>query len=165
MYKQYLATPNDEENISYILLHTGLAKNEKEAKELASKELARGDSYLIAEKDDKLAGLVSWLYHGAYRHGLTELCHIGVLPEFRGVRAEIGKNTTAYELFFGLVKHSKEYFEQHNSRLHRVFLWTHANNEISRKFYERKCGMKLGAIIKDHFRKEVDECYYSLDFD
>ena len=59
---------------------------------------------------------------------------------------------------------AKEFFKKHNSKLRKLYLLTHADNERAHKFYE-KMGLKRETTLKDHYYKNKDEYVFSMFFD
>jgi ribosomal protein S18 acetylase RimI-like enzyme len=147
------AKDDDLELVAETLFKGGLAKTLKEGKDMFLRESKRGDVYLIALEGKKPLGIVSWIFQGAYRHELSELYHICVLPEARG--KGVGK-----KLFFALLDDINSVYEKKNKKLRKLYLLTHADNITAQKFYE-KIGMVHEASLKDHFYKGKDEFVYA----
>jgi len=151
------ATVNDAEGIAKVLVSFYNMGNLEEGKETFTNERAKSHHYIVAEDKGKIIGLVTWLMHGLPKHGLAELDRIVVLDEAKG-------KGVAKQLFDALVKEAKEFFEKHNSKLRKLYLLTHSNNERAQKFYE-KIGFKHETALKQHYYKDKDEFVFSMFFD
>ena len=142
------ATEKDKVLCAEVLLASGLAKSEEEAKNAVEKEFQRGDHYILAEEDGKPLGLVTWIAQGSPRHELIELYHIGVLPDAR-------RKGVAVKLFEQLEHDANEYLQSEGFHLRKLYLLTHEENVAAKKFYE-KVGMHQEATLKDHFGKKPE---------
>ena len=94
--------------------------------------------------------------HGLPKHQLAELDRIAVLPEYKG-------KGVAQKLFNALVKDAKEFFKKHNSKLRKLYLLCHADNQRAHQFYE-KMGFKHETTLKKHYYKNKDEFVFSIFF-
>ncbi|MAE42354.1 hypothetical protein CMO93_01170 [Candidatus Woesearchaeota archaeon] len=151
------ATVNDANGISKVLIESYNIKDLEEGQQIFEEERAKSHHYIVAEKDEKIIGIVTWLMHGLPKHQLAELDRIAVLPEYQG-------KGVAKQLFNVLVEHANEFFKKHNSKLRKLYLLTHADNERAHKFYE-KMGFKHETTLKQHYYKDKDEFVFSMFFD
>jgi len=113
-------------------------------------------NFIVVEKGKEIIGLVSWVMHGLPKHGLCELNRIAVLPAERG--KGIGKT-----LFDNLVKDAEQFFRDNDSRLRKIFLFTHETNKAAEKFYT-SVGLDSEAKLKNHYYDGVDELVFSKFF-
>lgn len=120
------------------------------------KEETKKVNYLVAEENNKIIGLITWLQHGLPKHGLAELDRIAVFPEFRG--KNIGK-----KLFESLIRDIEKYYKEKNSELRKLYLLTHKSNINAQQFY-KKLGFKHETTLKDHFHRGEDEYVFSIFF-
>ena len=123
------ANEKDSEQISKVLT-SFYNMNEEESKSTFENEIKKGHHYIVAEDEEKIIGLVTWLMHGLPKHQLAELDRIAVLSEYQG-------KGVAKELFNALLKEAKEFFKKHNSKLRKLYLLTHADNTRAHRFYEK----------------------------
>jgi ribosomal protein S18 acetylase RimI-like enzyme len=150
------AIPKDAKGIALVLTTSYNIKDEKEGIEVFRSETKKGRHYLIAEKNKKIIGLVTWLPHGLPKHMLAELDRIAVLPEYRG-------KGVSKDLKEAMIADAQAWFKGKGHRLRKVYLMTHEDNSRARAFYE-KMGFKLETTLKDHYYKGKDECVYSIFF-
>jgi len=151
------ATLKDAKRIANVLIQSYNIEDLKEGIDTFKNETKKFHRYIVAEEDGKIIGIVTWAMHGLPKHQLCELDRIAVLPEYRG-------KGIAKELFYELVKDAKEFYEKHNSKLRKLYLLTHNDNQRAHKFYE-KLGFKYETTLKDHYYKNKDEFVYSIFFD
>jgi ribosomal protein S18 acetylase RimI-like enzyme len=150
------AYPDDALKVARVLRESYNISSIEEGKQIFLDELAKNIRYIAAENNGIIMGLVSWFTHGLPKHGLVELDRIAVLPECRGK----GISKT---LFLMLVHEAECYYREHNSRLRKLFLMTHADNTRAQSFYQ-KMGMKHEATLPSHFYPEKDEFVMSVFF-
>ena len=100
---------------------------------------------LIKRKNGKAIGFLTYERIGKPKHRLFEVIHIVVSSKYR--HEGIGT-----ELFNRLLK-------KHKWR--KIFLTTHASNKGAHKFYE-KLGMKMEAVLPNHYYKGEPELVYSI---
>lgn len=150
------AKVEDAAGVAEVLLKSYNINSIEEAKRAFINELKRGYRFIVAEEDNKIIGIVSWIIHGLPKHELAELDRIAVLPTYRG--RGIGK-----ALFNALIKEANEEYKKYGYRLRKLYLLTHASNKNAHEFYE-KLGMKLEAVLKNHFYDNEDEYVYSKFF-
>lgn len=151
------ATINDAKGIAKVLISFYNMDSLEEGKETFISERAKSHHYIVAEENGKIIGIVTWLMHGLPKHGLAELDRIVVLEEARG-------KGVAKQLFDALVKDVNKFLKKYNSKLRKLYLLTHADNEKSQKFYE-KMGFKHETTLKQHYYKDKDEFVFSIFFD
>ena len=143
------AEEKDEKEIAKILEQGYSIESVEEGIEVFRNEKKKEWNFIIAEAEGKVIGLVSWAMKGLPRHGLIELDRIAVLPEFRGTGI-------AKKLFDSVGENAKEFFSSKQSRLRKLFLFTHEDNERAISFY-KKMGMEKDAVLKDHYYKGKNE--------
>ena len=151
------ATLKDAKGIANVLVKSYNIKDIKEGINTFNNELNKQHHYIVAEEDKIIIGIVTWLIHGLPKHQLAELDRIAVLPEYRG-------KGIAKELFDALIKDAKLFYKKNNSKLRKLYLLTHADNERAKKFYER-LGFKHETTLKEHYYKEKDEFVFSMFFE
>ena len=78
------ATYDDRHQIAEVLLDFYNMKDTDEAARSFNNELDKDFHYIVAEENEKIIGLVTWLMHGLPKHGLFELDRICILSEARG---------------------------------------------------------------------------------
>lgn len=150
------ATPRDAKGIAHVLVNSYNIKNKKEGMETFRSEIKKGHRYVVALENKKIIGMVTWLPHGLPKHMLAELDRIAVLPEYRG-------KGISKDLKEAMVANASAWFKSKGSKLRKLYLLTHEDNERARKFYE-KMGFALETILKDHYYKGKNECVYSTFF-
>lgn len=151
------AAIKDAKGIAEVLVKSYNIKNIKEGINVFKSEIKKHHNYIVSVENEKIAGIVTWLPHGLPKHQLCELDRIAVLPDYRG-------KGIAKQLFNALVKDAKSYYKKHNSKLRKLYLLTHADNNKAHKFYE-KLGFKHETTLKQHYYKNKDEFVYSIFFD
>ncbi|MAG91290.1 hypothetical protein CMO83_01280 [Candidatus Woesearchaeota archaeon] len=150
------ASANDAKGIANVLVQSYNIKDIEEGMQVFENETAKFHQYIVAEEDDKIIGIITWIVHGLPKHQLCELDRIAVLPEFRG-------KGVSKELFNALVENAKIFYERHNSKLRKLYLLTHDDNARAHKFYE-KLGFKHETTLKQHYYKDKDEFVFSMFF-
>ncbi len=150
-YRQ--AKKTDAEGIAIVLKECYNIDSIEEGMQAFEFEAKKGVTYIVAEENDQIVGLVTWFFHGLPKHQLAELDRIAVIPKFRG-------KGIAHELFHRLIEDANKELNKHNKRLRKVFLMTHASNTRAHKFYE-KLGLTHEATLKNHFYEGEDEKIYS----
>lgn len=146
----------DAKGIAEVLTKSYNVKSIKEGMDVFRYEAKKFHNYIVAEENEKIIGLVTWIVHGLPKHQLCELDRIAVLPQYRG-------KGVAKQLFNALVGDAKAYYKKHKSRLRKLYLLTHADNKRAHRFYE-KLGFKHEATLKEHYYKGKDEYVYSMFF-
>lgn len=150
------ATSKDAKEVANVLVQSYNIKDLGEGTDVFRKEAEKLHHYIIAEENGKIIGIVTWLMHGLPKHQLCELDRIAVLPEYRG-------KGVSRKLFAAMVKDAKQFYKKNRSRLRKLYLLTHADNERAQKFYE-KLGFRHETTLKQHYYKEKDEYVYSMFF-
>ncbi len=151
------AALRDAKGIVNVLVQCYNIKDMQEGIRTFKNELKKNHVYIVADYNGKIVGIVTWVMHGLLKHQLCELDRIAVLAEYRG-------KGVARELFDALVKDANEIYIKNNSRLRKLYLLTHSDNERAQRFYE-KLGFKHEATLKEHYYKDKDEFVYSIFFD
>jgi len=150
------AALKDAKGIANVLMQSYNIKDLKEGIDAFKNELKKQHHYIIAEENNKIIGVVTWIIHGLPKHQLAELDRIAVLPEYRG-------KGIAQKLFQSLIKDAKSFYKKNKSRLRKLYLLTHADNIRAHKFYG-KLGFKHETTLKQHYYKDKDEYVYSMFF-
>ena len=150
------STSKDAKGIANVLVQSYNIKGLKEGLEVFKSEIKKNHNYIVAEENNKIIGIVTWLMHGLPKHQLCELDRIAVLPEYRG-------KGISKQLFSSLIKDAKSSYKKNKSKLRKLYLLTHADNIRAHKFYE-KLGFKHETTLKQHYYKGKDEYVYSMFF-
>ena len=150
------AALKDAKGIANVLVQSYNIKDLKEGINTFKNEIKKQHHYIIAEENNKIIGVVTWIIHGLPKHQLCELDRIAVLPEYRG-------KGIAKKLFEVLIKDAKAFYKKHKSKLRKLYLLTHADNIRAHKFYE-KLGFEHETTLKKHYYKNKDEYVYSMFF-
>ncbi|MBS3114694.1 GNAT family N-acetyltransferase [Candidatus Woesearchaeota archaeon] len=150
------AALKDAKGIANVLMQSYNIKDLKEGIDAFKNEIKKQHHYIIAEENNKIIGVVTWIIHGLPKHQLAELDRIAVLPEYRG-------KGIAQKLFQSLIKDAKSFYKKNKSRLRKLYLLTHADNIRAHKFYG-KLGFKHETTLKQHYYKDKDEYVYSMFF-
>ncbi len=151
------AALKDAKGIANVLNQSYNIKDLKEGIDIFKNETKKYHNYIIAEENGKIIGITTWLMHGLPKHQLAELDRIAVLPEYRG-------KGVSKKLFDALIKDAKSFYKKNKSKLRKLYLLTHANNERAQKFYE-KLGFRHETTLKEHYYKGKDEYVYSIFFE
>lgn len=150
------ATVKDAEGIANVLVQSYNIKDIAEGISAFKNETKKQRNYIVAEENGKIIGIVTWIVHGLPKHQLAELDRIAVLPEYRG-------KGISKKLFEELIKDAKSFYKKNNSKLRKLYLLTHADNERAKRFYE-KLGFKHETTLRQHYYKDKDEFVYSVFF-
>jgi len=150
------AEEKDSQGIGKVLEQGYSIKSVEEGIQVFRNETAKGWSFIVAESQGKVIGLVSWAMKGLPRHGLIELDRIAVSKEFRG-------KGIAKKLFDSLEKNARTFFVSENSKLRKLFLFTHEDNERAISFYT-KMGLEKDALLKNHYYDNKNELVMSKFF-
>jgi len=151
------ATLKDAKGIAKVLVESYNINDLKEGMNVFKSETNKFHNYIVAVDEREVAGIVTWVVQGLWKHQLCELDRIAVLPEYRG-------KGIAKKLFESLVKDAKSYYKKHNQKLRKLYLLTHADNKRAHRFYER-LGFNHETTLKEHYYKNKDEFVYSMFFD
>ncbi len=147
----------DAQEIALILREGYSIQSIEEGLKVFENETKKEWNFISAEFNGKVIGIVSWAMKGLPRHGLIELDRIAILPEFRG-------KGIAKKLFDSVEVHAKKFFSLNNSRLRKLFLFTHEDNQRAIAFYS-KIGMHKETVLKDHYYKGKNELVMAKFFD
>jgi len=150
------ATSKDTKKIAEVLVKSYNIKDLKEGINIFKSETKKFHNYIVAEDNDRVVGIVTWVVHGLPKHQLCELDRIAVIPQYRGTGV-------AKKLFDALVKDAESYYKKYNLKLRKLYLLTHADNIRAHTFYE-KLGFKHETTLKEHYYKKKDEFVYSIFF-
>ncbi|PIN99186.1 MAG: hypothetical protein COT90_00645 [Candidatus Diapherotrites archaeon CG10_big_fil_rev_8_21_14_0_10_31_34] len=150
------AEEKDSQGIGKVLEQGYSIKSVEEGIQVFRNETAKGWSFIVAESQGKVIGLVSWAMKGLPRHGLIELDRIAVSKEFRG-------KGIAKKLFDFVESEAKEFFSSKKEKLRKLFLFTHEDNERAISFYT-KMGLEKDALLKNHYYDNKNELVMSKFF-
>ena len=151
-----VASYDDKEQISKVLLDFYNMNDRDEAIKSFISELDKDFHYLVAEENGKIIGLVTWLMHGLPKHGLFELDRICILSDARGKGA-------GRKLVDRLINHAREWYDKEGGNIRKLYLLTHEDNKNAHAFYE-KVGFIHDTTLKDHYYKNQDERIYVMFF-
>ena len=151
-----VASYDDKEQISKVLLDFYNMNDRDEAIKSFISELDKDFHYLVAEENGKIIGLVTWLMHGLPKHGLFELDRICILSDARG--KGVGR-----KLVDRLINHAREWYDKEGGNIRKLYLLTHEDNKNAHAFYE-KVGFIHDTTLKDHYYKNQDERIYVMFF-
>jgi ribosomal protein S18 acetylase RimI-like enzyme len=152
-----VATLQDVDQISSVLLEFYNMKNTEEAKNAFLSEKEKDFHYIVAIFEGSIIGLVTWLPHGLPKHGLFELDRICILSESRG--RGVGRI-----LVDELIKHADMWYEKMGHEKRKLYLLTHEDNVNAHRFYEQ-IGFSHETSLNDHYYKDQDERVYSKFFE
>ena len=150
------AANKDAKGIANVLIKSYNIGDLKEGIDIFKNETKKFHNYIVAEDSKKIIGIVTWIAHGLPKHQLCELDRIAVLPEYRG-------GGIARKLLDALVRDAGAFYKKNNSKLRKLYLLTHADNERAKRFYE-KMGFKHETTLKEHYYENKDEFVYSRFF-
>ena len=150
------AQNTDAKEIALVLLDFYNMENYEEAVQTFQTENDKDYHYIVAIKNQKIIGLVTWVMHGLPKHGLFELDRICLLTQSRG--KGVGK-----KLVDTLVNDAQLWYEKSGARIRKLYLLTHEDNKSAQVFYE-KIGFSHEASLKSHYYNGKDERVYSLYF-
>ena len=151
------AALRDAKGIAKVLKESYNIKDLKEGLEVFKFERKKHHNYIVAVDQGKIVGLVTWLIHGLPKHQLAELDRIAVLPEYMGKGVAKG-------LFDELIKEAVAFYKKKKSKLRKLYLLTHEDNQRAHKFYE-KLGFEHEVTLKEHYYKDRHEYVFSMFFD
>ena len=151
-----VASYDDKEQISKVLLDFYNMNDRDEAIKSFISELDKDFHYLVAEENGKIIGLVTWLMHGLPKHGLFELDRICILSDARGKGA-------GRKLVDRLINDAREWYDKEGGNIRKLYLLTHEDNKNAHAFYE-KVGFIHDTTLKDHYYKNQDERVYVMFF-
>ena len=148
------AAKDDANQIADVLEEFYNMSDHQEARSTFFNELNKDFHYLVALKNDKVIGLVTWITHGLPKHGLFELDRICILSNARGMG--VGK-----KLLNSLIKNAENWYKHRDERARKLYLLTHEENKSAHMFYE-KVGFIHETTLKDHYYTDQDERVYSI---
>ncbi|MFH1133871.1 MAG: GNAT family N-acetyltransferase [Nanoarchaeota archaeon] len=148
-----IATKHDASGIAQVLVSFLNIKTQEEAEQTFLQEMEKHHRYLIAVDNGQIIGLVSWVMHGRPKHGLYELYHIGLLPQYFGTGV-------AQQLYTSMEVDAQAFFESHGSKARKLIIMTHDTNARAHRFYE-KMGAKKEAVLPRHYYDDKDEHVFS----
>ena len=110
---------------------------------------------IIAKDDQKIIGTIQWL--------IKENPNLGVV-EFEEVNVVFGyqKQGIGSKLITAAINSAKEYFNQNNLKLRKIYLFVSETNLAAQTFYQ-KFGFKQEAKINNLFSDSANELFYVLD--
>jgi len=150
------STNEDASGIGQVLSECYNIDSISEGESVFENEIKKGHHYIVAVEKGKVVGLTTWLMHGLFKHGLAELDRIALLPKFRG-------KGVSKQLFDALVKEVKEEYNANGSKLRKLYILTHEDNERAKAFYT-KMGCKHETTLKKHYYDDKDEFVFSIFF-
>ena len=121
----------------------------------------RIDSYLnfnhtiIAKDDVKIIGTIQWLIKEDPNLGVVEFEEINVIFGYQ-------KQGIGSKLITAAINSVKEYFNQNNLKLRKIYLFVSEDNLVAQNFY-KKFGFKQEAKINNLFSDSANELFYILD--
>ena len=137
------ATFQDVDQICFVLMDFYNMDNAKEASNAFISEMEKDFNYIVAEQNDIIIGLVTWLPHGLPKHGLFELDRICIMTNSRG--RGIGK-----KLVTELIDDAQHWYKRRNGEARKLYLLTHEDNNNAHIFYE-KVGFIHETTLKSHY--------------
>ncbi|MDP6170432.1 MAG: GNAT family N-acetyltransferase [Candidatus Marinimicrobia bacterium] len=150
------ANEKDAEQIAEVMLDFYNMENQQEAENAFKSELSKDYKYILALENGSIVGLVTWLMHGLPKHGLFELDRICILSKSRG--KGVGRI-----LVNALIDDAKNWYQDHGSKIRKLYLLTHEDNISAQAFYE-KVGFYHEATLNNHYYDKKDERLYSIFF-
>ena len=151
------AVKADARQIAAVLRECYNISSLEEGAEVFLSEMKKGISYIVAEENGKVIGLITWYIHGLPKHGLTELDRIAVSVEYRG-------KGISRLLFNALIEEVGKFYASKGCRFRKLYLLTHESNKRAHSFYE-KIGLRHETTLRDHYYDGEDERVYSLFID
>ncbi len=150
------AMPKDADKVGKLLVKCFNISPVKEGQDTFLHERKK-DIFIIAEKDGKLYGLVSWDMHGLPKHQLVRVERICVLSGPK--RDEIAEG-----LLTAAIQDADKFFKKKNLKLRKMYTMVHSSNIKLKNFY-KKIGFVEEATLKDHYYKGVDDFILSMFFE
>ncbi len=148
------SVPADAMMIGKVLSRSYNMSNILEGARTFCDETERGFNYIVAEEENHVVGVASWVAHGLPKHGLCEMDRLAVLPAYRG-------RGIATHIFNFLLDDATAFYESQGSRLRKLYLLTHATNETAQSLY-RKLDFVHEATLRNHYYEGVDEYVFSM---
>jgi ribosomal protein S18 acetylase RimI-like enzyme len=121
----------------------------------------RVDSYLsynhtiVAKDDQKIIGTIQWLIKEDPNLGVVEFEEVNVLFGYQ-------KQGIGSKLITTAINSAKEFFNQNNLKLRKIYLFVSEDNLVAQNFY-KKFGFKQEAKINNLFSDSANELFYVLD--
>ena len=128
----------------------------KEGREAFLRENQK-DIFIVAEKNGKFYGFISWDMHGLPKHQLVKIERICVL-------AGPNRDNVADGLLTAAIQSADKHFKKMKLKLRKIYATIHSSNTKLRNFYKRK-GFLEEAKLKDHYYKGVDDFVLSMFFE
>ena len=146
----------DTSKISKLLIKGFNITSTKEAKNVFLNERKR-DTFIVAEDNGKINGLISWGVRGQPKHQLVRIARIAILDSPKRQEVSEGLLRTATE-------EADKFFKKQNLKLRKMFAMVRSTNKKLKSFY-KKMGFIQEATLKDHYYKGDDEYILSLFFE
>ena len=146
----------DVGKVSKLLVKGFNIGSSKEGKEIFLKERKR-DTFIIAEENGQLHGLISWGIRGVPKHQLVRIARICIVNSKK-------KNEVAIELLREATQEADKFFKKKNLKLRKMYAMVRSTNKKLKDFY-KKMGFVEEAKLKDHYYKGKDEFIFSLFFE
>mgnify|MGYP001562628322 CR=1 len=150
------ATAEDTERIAEVLMAKYSFPNVAEAGGIFAYERAY-HHFRVAMDDERMVGIISWRQQGTLAHGVAEVTRFAVLKD------AIDPIQVKELLFDTAIVEAEIHYENHGSKLRKVFSLIHSDNKRLQTFYANK-GLHQEAVLKDHFRLGQDELVFSRFF-
>jgi len=150
------AETKDAKQVAELLVKCFNIKSIDEGKEAFLRERKK-DIFVVAEKNGKLIGLISWDMHGLPKHQLgriERMCAIAG-PE---------RDKVAEGLITAAIQDADKFFKKMNLKLRKLYTMVHSTNIKMRNFYKRM-GFEEEAKLRDHYYKGKDEYILSMFFE
>lgn len=146
----------DSRKVASLLKKCFNITSEKEGREIFLKEKKR-DTFIIAEKDGKLLGMISWGIRGVPKHQLVRIARICIIDSKH-------KDEVAEGLITEATQAADKYFKKQGLKLRKMYAMVRSSNKKLKTFY-KKMGFVEEAKLKDHYYKGKDEYILSLFFE
>lgn len=120
----------------------------------------RVDSYLgcnhtiVAKDDQKIIGTIQWLIKEDPNLGVVEFEEINVIFAYQ-------KQGIGSQLITSAINSAKEFFNQNNLKLRKIYLFVSEGNLAAQNFY-KKFGFKEEAKINNLFSNSANELFFVL---
>lgn len=121
----------------------------------------RVDAYLgcnhtiVAKDSEKIVGTIQWLIKEDPNLGVVEFEEINVLLAYQ-------KHGIGSQLIISAINSAKEFFNQNNLKLRKIYLFVSEDNLAAQNFY-KKFGFKQEAKINKLFSDSANELFFVLD--
>lgn len=145
----------DKEDIIQLLVESFGIKSKEEAEKVYTWEEPRGYT-IVAEKEGKVIGFISWNINGEFRHELIRIRRLAV-----------GKIENRKEIAEELIRlatdDADKVLKNKGFKLRKVFTLVHSTDKDRMKFY-KSLGFEHESTLKDHYYNNMDEYVMSLFF-